>query len=283
MDISALPPSPAQLLAAHLWRNGRSAGMPGSERAVLPTGHAALDALLADGGWPRGALSELLLPVAGIGELPLLLPALAAQAGGGARVVLLSPPQLPCLAGWQAAGIPAARLLLLTPTDARAWLWSAEQAARTPGCALLAWPPRTPAPGMRELRRLQLAAQQGNGLVVLLRDARLRTQSSPAALRLLLAAPARGQLRVEVIKQRGGFGGQAVTLAVHGRHALPRLRPWQLPVSVAAAAHPAAGTSAPAFPTAIHAPEAPDALAGHPLSRFATGPVGRTGHGHGGH
>lgn len=252
-----LPLTPA------LWR----AGQPERTRRVLPTGHAALDALLADGGWPRAALSELLLPAAGIGELPLLLPVLAAQAADGGCVVLVSPPFLPCVAAWEAAGIAAHRLLLLTPTDARGWLWSTEQAARTPGCSVLAWPPRQPAPGMRELRRLQLAAQQGNGLLVLLRDARLHTQSSPAALRLLLRAQARAQLHVEVVKQRGGFGGRSVTLAVHERHAGPRLSPWQLPV------HGATAPSSSLSPFPSHSREMPRAVAGHPLSRPADRPV----------
>lgn len=274
LPTTALPGDAA--LAAGLWRAGR----PAHARAVLPTGHAALDALLADGGWPRGALSELLLPNGGpghgVGELPLLQPALAAQVAAGGCVVLVSPPFLPCLAGWQAAGVPASRLLLLTPPDARSWLWSAEQAARTPGCSVLAWPPRRPAPGLRELRRLQLAAQQGNGLVVLLRDAAGAPQSSPAALRLALNA-ARGVLQVTVRKQRGGFGGGAVTLDPYPGALRTRLRPGQLPVHVsppqADTALPPARADAP-----TRSPEAPHALAGHPLPATAAGPVdGRHG------
>src|SRR5699024_2131956 len=42
-----------------------------------PTGHAALDAVLPAGGWPEAALSEILVPADGVGELRLLWPALA--------------------------------------------------------------------------------------------------------------------------------------------------------------------------------------------------------------
>ena len=54
----------------------------------LSTGHAALDAALPGNGWPRSALSEILLPADGIGELRLLLPALGelSRQGGNARL-----------------------------------------------------------------------------------------------------------------------------------------------------------------------------------------------------
>lgn len=218
---------PADLAFPHnavLWQASR----PQRARAVLATGHAALDAALADGGWPRGALSELLPDASGSGELALLLPALAAFCAGGGQVVLANPPWLPCAAAWQAAGVPATQLLLLRCPDARQWLWSAEQVARTPGCALLAWQPRQ-APAMRELRRLQMAAQAGDGLAVLLRPPAARAASSPAALRLALRAGERGALQVEILKQRGGFGGQAVTLPLREPLARARLAAWQLP------------------------------------------------------
>lgn len=240
-----------------LWQ----AGHPAAGRAVLPTGHAPLDATLADGGWPRGALSELLVPTPGSGELSLLMPALAAHVRDGGWVVLVSPPYVPCAGAWLAGGIDTRRLLWLTPADARAWLWSTEQAARTPGCAVLAWPHRHPA-GMRELRRLQLAAQQGDGLCALLRDAGAARQASPAALRLGLSTSsredARGQVTVEILKQRGGFGGRRVSLPLAAARALPRLAPWQLPVH-----RPATATTPDSGQT--------HAVAGHPFTRLAAG------------
>ena len=48
--------------AQTLWHAGRSAKIIAEGE---PTGHAALDALLPQGGWPRRALTELLLPHAG--------------------------------------------------------------------------------------------------------------------------------------------------------------------------------------------------------------------------
>lgn len=250
-----------------LWQASR---LGSGERAVLATGHPALDAALADGGWPRGALSELLLPAAGVGELPLLLPALAANSAAGDWLVLLSPPFLPAANVWQAAGIDTRRLLLLTPPDARSWLWSAEQAARISHCALLAWQGRY-TPDMRALRRLQLAAQTGNSLFALLRPASARIHNSPAALRLALTPRERGAVDIDILKQRGGFAGRQVTLGLHAARCLPRIRPWELPVHLAPAATSAA--FADAYPEApatwqtntAHPQVASRALAGHPL------------------
>lgn len=231
--------------------------------AALPSGHPALDAVLADGGWPRGALSELLLAAPGIGELPLLLPALAARVRDGGRVALVAAPWLPCLPAWQAAGIDVQRLLWLDPPDARSWLWSCEQAARVPGCTVLAWPGHHPL-AMRELRRLQLAAQEGGNLFALLRDARTATQPSPAALRLELAAGARGQLQVTVRRQRGSAGGRQLLLPLHEARARKRLAAWQLPVHMPArAAHQLPEETARAVARPAPAPDIARIPVGH--------------------
>lgn len=82
----ALPPAAADPVALHpaLWRASQL-GRPGHEIAWA-TGFAALDAVLPGGGWPAGALTELLLPHPGVGEWRLLAPVLAAvQRGGSGR------------------------------------------------------------------------------------------------------------------------------------------------------------------------------------------------------
>ena len=69
-------PATSETLLAHpdLWRAGR---IEPSARAI-GTGYPTLDGLLADRGWPKAGLVELLSPRIGIGELRLLGPALAA-------------------------------------------------------------------------------------------------------------------------------------------------------------------------------------------------------------
>ena len=59
------------LAARRVWR-GQPVASPVS--APEPTGHAALDEAPPTGGWPEHALSEVLLPADGIGELAVVWP-----------------------------------------------------------------------------------------------------------------------------------------------------------------------------------------------------------------
>lgn len=92
-------PLDALLAARTVWRAGHGAAIAHGGES---TGHAALDALLPDGGWPRRALTELLLPAHGVGEIALLLPTLARMTGANSRVVLVAPPFIPYAPAWQA-------------------------------------------------------------------------------------------------------------------------------------------------------------------------------------
>lgn len=182
-----------------VWR-GQPQARPTSRQ---PTGFAALDAQLPSGGWPESALSELLLPMDGIGELRLLWPTLArlSQAGDAAsdeKIVLIAPPYLPFASAWANAGVRLEKLqiVLAQPRDV---LWATEQCLRSAACAaVLCWPLQA---DDRALRRLQVAAETGQCLGFAMRDAKAAANPSPAALRIVIdAAPA--QLRV--IKCRGG-------------------------------------------------------------------------------
>ena len=59
--------------SAQLWR-----GTHNPRTKTWLSGHASLDAVLPGGGWPVGALIELLPTQAGIGELQIAIPALQA-------------------------------------------------------------------------------------------------------------------------------------------------------------------------------------------------------------
>ena len=106
------------LLAAQtLWHAGRH---PAAASDGEPTGHAALDQLLPQRGWPRRALTELLLPADGVGELALLMPTLARLGRDGGTLALIAPPYLPYAPAWQAAGIDLGVLHVIeaAPRDA---------------------------------------------------------------------------------------------------------------------------------------------------------------------
>lgn len=187
------------LLAARtLWHAGRSATIAGDGE---PSGHAALDALLPQGGWPRRALTELLLPADGIGELALLLPTLARCTQAGDDVAVVAPPYLPYAPAWQAAGVELSRLQVVqaAPRDA---LWAFEQCLRSGACAaVLGWPVQADA---RAMRRLQVAADSGGSLGFALRERRHAANPSPAALRLEATRDAHGGIAWQVRKCRGG-------------------------------------------------------------------------------
>ena len=186
----------ALLHQRHVWK-GQPAPLPPSAQ---PTGHAALDAALPTGGWPEAALSELLIPVDGVGELQLLWPALARLSQAGERIVLVAPPYIPFAPAWQAAGIELRQLQVVEAGSPRDALWAAEQCLRSGSCgAVLCWPQ---AADDRALRRLQVAAESGRTLAFAIRPLTAARNPSPAALRIAIdARPA--QLRV--LKCRGGL------------------------------------------------------------------------------
>jgi hypothetical protein len=200
---------------------------------AMPTGFQALDAELPGGGWPRGALTEILGSQEGIGELALLLPSLAALTWAGKRVVWLAPPHLPYAPALAAAGINLAQLAVVRAPGRRDALWAAEQALRSGSChALLGWLRRS---SYDDLRRLALAAEGSGTFVALFRPREAATESSPACLRLALE-PDGDALSLHILKRRGMPATAPLRLAVKRPvHALARS-----PLSLPAAGRPRA-------------------------------------------
>lgn len=193
--MNAVVPLSALLDTRRVWR-GRAPEVPAGDQ---PTGWRALDAVLPAGGWPDASLSEILLPVDGVGELRLVLPTLARLTRSRRNVVIVSPPYAPCVAGWQQQGIDMRQVDIVEATE-KDVLWTAEQCLRSGSCAaVLAWPRQA---DDRALRRLQVAAATGQALAFVFRDRSHLSNASPAALRLELEALPRPQLWVR--KCRGG-------------------------------------------------------------------------------
>jgi protein ImuA len=221
-------PSLEEVLRRHpVWRGGPAlTAIP-----TIATGFAALDAELPGGGWPAGALIEILGRHEGIGELQLLLPALAALTSAGKRAVWLAPPHLPYAPALAAAGVDLANLAVVRSPGRHDALWAAEQALRTGSChALLAWFRHA---RFQELRRLAVAAEASHALVALFRPAEAEHEASPAPLRIALQA-AEGQLAVRIVKRRAAPAVVPLRLAVKRPfHALGRSSPPQLAPRVA--------------------------------------------------
>ncbi len=192
-----------------LWRGD---GREGSARRKLSTGFRALDE--ATGGWPAGALAELISPDGG--GLSLLVPLLARPEPPGQEprwLAWVDPPRHPHAPALAARGVEVSRLLRVRTGGGAERLWAAEQLLRSGSCSVvMLWPGR---PDTVRLRRLQLAAEAGGALGVLFRSAEAAVEPSPAALRLRLA-PHPGGWEVEVLKRRGGRSGARVELPCAG-------------------------------------------------------------------
>jgi len=204
------PPALHELLnrTPQLWRGTRN-----TRTRILASGHAQLDAVLPGGGWPVGALIELLHAQAGIGELRLILPALRSLQHAHRRIVFVRPPYQPYAPALSRAQLCLEQLLFIdAPDDAQA-RWAAEQALRCDAAgAVLLWSETTED---RNLRRLQLAAETGQALAFLYRSPDVLRQPSPAALRIALqpgeaddALNEATLLRAQVVKARGGHHAQ---------------------------------------------------------------------------
>jgi protein ImuA len=196
------------LLRADVWR---ADALAAPRAQTLSSGDAALDAQLPGGGWPVGALTELLQAPGAHNEWRLLLPALARSGTG--PVVLVAPPHLPFAPALQAQGLQAQRLLWLGVADSpdTAALWLSEQALRCAAVdAVLAWLPQV---RPEQLRRLQWAAAEHHKLLFVLRPEVAQAQASPAVLRLLLDVADSAALSVQILKRRGSPLAEPLHLA----------------------------------------------------------------------
>ena len=186
-----------------------------SARTGLASGYPKLDRCLPGGGWPLEALTEILIGQYGIGELRLLMPALAELSAEEAPgkygdysehaepgwIAWIDPPFQPYAPALQQSGIDLSRMLIVRPKDDSELLWSAEQALSSGTCAaVLLWPDRLDDQGSR---RLQLAAEKGHSWAIAFRPLSARQQPSAASLRLELTSTGKGT-RVHILKSRGG-------------------------------------------------------------------------------
>ena len=205
--------------SANLWRARDFPQFAQERRSGIGTGFAELDAAFFDGGWPRSGLAELLCDTPGIGELRLLVPALAALSSGEERwIAWVAPPFVPFAPALAAAGIDLAKLLLVRTDSASDALMAMELALKTGACsAVLGWLPEASL-GFSELRRLLIAARQGGTWGSLFRPANTRRNASAAELRLRLHPGAADGLRVDIVKRRGGWpvADMQLTLPVAG-------------------------------------------------------------------
>ncbi|MGI9286974.1 MAG: translesion DNA synthesis-associated protein ImuA [Pseudomonadales bacterium] len=189
-----------------IWQAARRS----SAQPSLTTGYERLNQQLHLSGWPLASSTELFSSEHGIGELQILLPALRQLSQQG-WLALIAPPYLPYAPALQHSGINLKQLLIVQSHNVADALWANEQLLRCGHfTAVLSWFGAT---NIRyaQLRKIQIAAQEGHSWAVLFRPTQLAVQSSPASLRIALHAEPR-HVGLHILKQPGGWSGQQLVL-----------------------------------------------------------------------
>lgn len=204
----------------HIWRSGQFCL---SDRQVCPTGFPILDQWIG-GGWPLGVLTEFLLDVPGVGELGLVMPAMArlcpdllyqhpfhisktvlrAESNKSGWGAFIAPPHIPYAPALAGHGLDISRLLVVNPDNSADALWVMEQALRSGiFAAVFGWFADI---DTYALRRLQLAAEAGMCWTSIYRPMRFASTASPAALRIHIE-PDKGDTLLHILRNRYGSVG----------------------------------------------------------------------------
>jgi cell division inhibitor SulA len=188
---------------ATIWRGSEHSR---AESQIIPSGFDAFDNAL--GGWPLGALIELITRREGIGELSVLLPALARLSKEERWIALINPTYIPYAPALFHAGIDLAKIVVIRASSTTNVLWSMEQALRSGTCsAVLGWPS---AMTEQAIRRLQLATETGRALGVYFTQPGAIARPAPVPYRLQIGGSI-DDIRIKVLKRRGG----SLTSALH--------------------------------------------------------------------
>lgn len=202
-----------------------------SEQTVVSTGCPGLDRRLPRGGLPRGTLVEWLAAQSGSGAETLSLFSAREAIRQGGPLVVLDRSRDFCPPAAVRLGIAAPLLIVVQPGKSADMLWALDQSLRCPGVgAVLAWLEKIDS---RTFRRLQLAAEQGGGLGLLLRPAAARHEPSWAEIRFGIeprpSKSPRRRMRIELLRVRGGKEGEIFDVEIddetHTLHLAPRVEP----------------------------------------------------------
>ncbi len=211
------------------------------EKKPISSGCEGLDQILPDHGFHRGTLVEWLASGEGCSAESLVFAtAREAWRAGGAVVVCDQAQQFYPPAAVRLGIKPEGMIVVQAASDADN-LWALDQALRCPGvAAAVAWPEKL---DPRTFRRLQLAAEQGGGLGLLVRPARAKSEPSWAEIRLAIEpmpttephGPRR--LRIQLLRSRGGPTGAVAEVEIeHETHPLPCVSPGPSPAACRRAA-----------------------------------------------
>jgi protein ImuA len=189
------------------------------EPATIPFGSGGLGELFPGGRLAAGSLVELVASTEGAGCWTLAL-ALARQVCADLRVLLVADPQHgfypPAAMRW---GMNPRRVVVVRTREPRDALLAVCQSLRCP--AVGAAVGQFERLGETDSRRLQLAAEAGGSIGVLVRPASARMASSFAAVRLWVRPVPmsdvhyRRRLHVDVLRCRGGQDSRIVEIEIN--------------------------------------------------------------------
>jgi protein ImuA len=189
-------------------------------RGGFVTGLGMLDDLLPGGAFSRGAVHELLTEPANPQALAFAVLLAKGAIGGGAEdsstptaliwcdpAAEIYPPAL------AAAGIPPERVYFLRPGDAARQAWAVAECLRCKGVgAVVAAPQRL---SRTEARKLQLSAERGGGVGLLLRTFGQTPHYAAATRWLIRPSPGERTVQrwnIQLLHAPGGRVGESVLL-----------------------------------------------------------------------
>jgi hypothetical protein len=210
---------------AHL-EGTRQRGAP----TMVSSGYAAVDQLLPHHGFARGTLAEWLSAIDASGAAGLALTTAREACRNGGTLVILDPRREFYPPAAARVGIELARLIVVHPYSVADQLWAFDQVLRCGGVAA----------AMIHLdrlddhvfRRLQLAAEEGESLGLLLRPGSVQNAPSWADVRLLveplpIVDPAAGRcLRISLLRGRGGNQESVKVMVDDATHSMPLVSRW---------------------------------------------------------
>lgn len=159
-----------------------------SEQKIIPSGIAALDDLLPDGGWRKGSVTEIYADMNNDSAMNLILPTFVNLSQEKKWLGWIAPPHFLDRSKIASSGVSSSRVLLVHPRTTANGLWAVEEALRAGTfSAVMIWMiGGDAASNFSSLQRLQHAAEEGECLVFVFRHDRYAQHDSPAAIRLRL-------------------------------------------------------------------------------------------------
>ena len=233
-----LPPS----VEAAIWR-GDQLGSPVTR--VVASGYPALDRELPGGGWPARSLTELLQAQPTVLEWRLLAPAMREVVAKGEDIIIVGPPKAPHLPGLRDEGIDERRLVWIQASTPAERLWVTEQLVKANAAGMVvSWLPQA---RQEQIRRLQVCSQGCDSPVFLCRPAAAQHEPSAAPLRVQVSIGVDWELRVHLLKRKGGMHDGVLHLASIPRGLTPLITPRLLKPSVLLAARKPRTTAGASF------------------------------------